>query len=314
MPGDFDRRFVGEQLRGLGLSRAAAARRLGLPHAHMQPAFYELYRRLLPILRPLQPPRRHPTAAEQRRWQAKAAEACRCLLTVLKLPPESWAIGAERVHLSTAAQRKLHARQRHLAVVLARRALRHATWPAVRHRLAGDRRRQAATEIQRSWRGLRTWQRYAEARWALLLIQRHLRRHWARRAGAMLGGWEAPMVGPGAPLAMRLAACRSKPSRLLPPHHELEADATRLAALARRGAADDRGLVGLPAGGAHLNWATHTATLHALCCTQSLQATKQLFEAVEKAKHPSGVFWLPEQQLRQLNEFVLREADIWSPP
>jgi hypothetical protein len=49
---------------------------------------------------------------------------------------------------------------------------------------------------------LRTWQRYAEARWALLLIQRHLRRHWARRAGAMLGGWEAPMVGPGAPLAM----------------------------------------------------------------------------------------------------------------
>jgi hypothetical protein len=97
-------------------------------------------------------------------------------------------------------------------------------------------------------------------------------------------------------------------------HLTVQADATRLAALARRGAADDRGLVGLPAGGAHLNWATHTATLHALCCTQSLQATKQLFEAVEKAKHPSGVFWLPEQQLRQLNEFVLREADIWSPP
>ena len=125
---DFDRRFVAAQLAGLGLGQAAAARRLGLPIVLPAPAFYETHRRLLPILRPLapRPAGADPTAARVAASQAR--EACRCLLTVLKIPAGGWEVGDRYVHLSTGAAAALHGRQHHLARVLVRRALRDSGW------------------------------------------------------------------------------------------------------------------------------------------------------------------------------------------
>eukprot|EP01051_Picozoa_sp_SAG22_P003587 SAG22_NODE_177_length_16160_cov_41.299296_9_plen_236_part_00 len=166
VPGDFDRRFVASQLSALGVGRELAARRVGMPIAHPAAEFYEAYRRLFPILRPLaaaaaadggRGSAARPQAAAAVGGDGRAGEACRCLLTVLKLDPASWAVGQDRVHLSVRAAQQLHRRQHHLANVLARRALRGAGtagWAARRQRLAAQ-RRAAAIALQVGWRGWR---------------------------------------------------------------------------------------------------------------------------------------------------------------
>eukprot|EP01052_Picozoa_sp_SAG31_P012465 SAG31_NODE_730_length_12505_cov_3.807109_9_plen_181_part_00 len=173
---------------GLGVNREVTARRVGFPIAIPTEAFYETYRRLFPILRPLTASTmRAAVAAEEidnetaanlppgAAWQmaAKAREACRCLLTVLRLPPESWAVGERRVHLSAAAFRKLHARQHHLARVRANRALRDSGWLARRRAAAGE-RRAACVVGQSYWRGFAARATYLRVRQAILIIQRQV--------------------------------------------------------------------------------------------------------------------------------------------
>ena len=109
--------WVSSQLDALGLTGVRRLRAAAWPHSSSLESFYEQYRKLMPILRPL------PTAADSGSVQSR--EAAQCLLTILKVSPAEYRLGSTRVFLSSNAARQLRNRVRHVGLVLARRAMRH---------------------------------------------------------------------------------------------------------------------------------------------------------------------------------------------
>jgi myosin heavy subunit len=276
-PEDIDCTFMGLQLATLGVEAAMGVTRLMFPHRYSFGGFYERFRKLMPMLRPLPVVGGVSASMSSMSGAMGAREACECLLTILKVPADQYRMGVTRLFVTAAVEQLLRRRMRHAGAVLLNRALRRLGGIGAlrRHR---SRRRKAiilAQSVARRWLATR---RFHCGRAAVLTIQRRLRRHW--RSRAPMARWEVAMAAETA--VARRAATRRCPSRLIEPEAALAQRQERLDKLTQevlspgRDRDDGASLCAL-----HGRWLAQTAALRASWANQHLVMTRSMLEGVE---------------------------------
>lgn len=302
---DFDVSQVAAQLQALGVSGVRELRTAAWPYSQPLDEFYEQYRKLMPILRALPASSTPSTSDESSRGaragsvathrSVQAREAAQCLLIILKVSPTEYRLGTQRVFLSAKAAMLLQKRVRHVAVILARRAMRLG-FPIASSVSRGCRRADIIT-VQSLFRKRQVQRSYWSVKCAVISIQRSLRRHW--RARAPLAGWEEKLYHSA---ASKLRNARRQPSRMVESGSLLAERESRLAALdqelskcqptrplPRRSGDGTASPIGFiegdpslhPVLAVHGQWLAVSAARDALLATRHQQSTRIALEALE---------------------------------
>lgn len=299
---DFDVSQVAAQLRALGVCGVRKLRAAAWPYSQPFDKFYEQYRKLMPILRALPTTSTQSTSEESSRGAAaqsvathgtvQAREAAQCLLIILKVSPAEYRLGTHSVFLSAKATMLLQKRVRHVAVILARRAMRLG-FPITSSVSRGCRRADIIT-VQSLFRKQQVQRRFWTFKCAAITIQRSLRRHW--RIRAPLAGWEEKLYHSA---ASQIRNARRQPSRMVESSSLLAERESRLFALDQElskcqptqplhysssapASRDSDGDARLhPVLAVHGQWLASTSARDALLATRQQQSTRIALEALE---------------------------------